>query len=56
MNISKENFVSMFLLGRTIARADEAVNAEELKMAMRYYDGLTFKMAKSILRESLTKS
>jgi uncharacterized protein (DUF2336 family) len=46
MNISKENFVSMFLLGRTIARADEAVNAEELKMAMRYYDGLTFKIAK----------
>lgn len=53
MAISKENFVSLFLLSRTVARSNEAVNAEELRMAMRYYDGLTFKTAKEILKDSI---
>lgn len=55
MNISKENFVSIFLLSRTIARSTQAVNADELRMAMRYYDGLTLKMAKEILQDSIAK-
>jgi uncharacterized protein (DUF2336 family) len=53
MAISKENFVSMFLLSRTIARSHQAVNADELRMAMRYYDSLTFKTAKDILKDSI---
>jgi uncharacterized protein (DUF2336 family) len=53
MAISKENFVSMFLLSRTVARSHEAVNADELRMAMRYYDSLTFKTAKDILKDSI---
>ena len=53
MNISKENFISIFLLSRTIVRSTQAVDANELKMAMRYYDGLTHKMAKEILRDSI---
>jgi hypothetical protein len=54
-NISKENFVSLFLLTRTIARSSQAVTAEELKMAMRYYDGLTFKAAQDILKDSIAQ-
>jgi len=53
MNISKENFVSLFLLSRTIVRSSQAVHAEELRMAMRYYDSLTHKMAKEILQDSI---
>lgn len=53
MAISKENFVSMFLLSRTVARSHQAVNADELRMAMRYYDSLTFKTAKDILKDSI---
>jgi len=53
IGISKESFVSMFLLSRTIARSNQAVTADELKMAMRYFDGLTFKMAKDILKDSI---
>ena len=51
--ISKENFVSIFLLGRTIVRSSQAVDADELRMAMRYYDGLTHKMAREILQDSI---
>lgn len=53
MKISKENFVSLFLLSRTIVRSNQAVDANELKMAMRYYDGLTYKMAQEILKDSI---
>lgn len=52
-NISKKNFVSLFLLSGTIARSTQPVNAEELRMAIRYYDGLTYKMAKDILQDSI---
>lgn len=55
VTISKENFVSIFLLSRAIALPRQAVDAEELKMAMRYYDGLTHKMAKDILAESIAR-
>lgn len=55
MNVSKENFISLFLLSRTIVRSNRAVDANELKMAMRYYDGLTHKMAKEILEDSIAK-
>ena len=55
MNFKKENFVSVFLLCRTITRTSQAVTAQELKMAMRYYDGLTYKMANEILRDSIAK-
>jgi uncharacterized protein (DUF2336 family) len=54
MNISKESFVSLFLLSRTIATPCDIVNAEEMKMAMRYYDSLTHKMAKEIMTQSLS--
>ncbi len=54
-NISKEHFVSLFLLTRTIARSSQAVTAEELKMAMRYYDGLTYKTARDILKDSIAQ-
>ena len=53
MNITKENFVSIFLLSRSITRSSQSVTAEELRMAMRYYDGLTHKMAKEILKDSI---
>lgn len=53
MNISKENFVSIFLLSRTIVKSNQPVDANELRMAMRYYDGLTYKMANEILKDSI---
>lgn len=52
-NIGRSPFMSMFLIGRAIAKPDQAVNAEELKMALRYYDGLTLKMAQDILNQSI---
>lgn len=55
LNIGKEDFVSMFLLARAIVNARETVQSDELKMAMRYYDGLTHKMAKDILTESIVR-
>jgi uncharacterized protein (DUF2336 family) len=55
MNVSKENFVSIFLLCRNITGQGETVKADELKMAARYYDGLTHKMAKEILTDSIAK-
>lgn len=53
--VSKESFVSIFLLSRAITCSRETVNAEELKMAMRYYDGITHKMAKDILTGSIAQ-
>jgi len=53
LNIAKENFISVFLLSRKLTMAHKPVDAAELKMAIRYYDGLTHKMAKDILKDSL---
>lgn len=53
--IGRKDFVSLFLLSRAIARADHAVNAAELNMALRYYDGLTFKMARDIMEHSIAR-
>lgn len=53
--VSKEAFVSLFLLSRAITSPSEIVNADELKMAMRYYDGLTYKVANEILTSSIAR-
>ena len=55
IHISKEGFVSLFLLSRAVSTAIDPVVGEELKMAIRYYDGLTHKMAKDILTNSIAK-
>ena len=55
LKISKENFVSLFLLSRTIMAPSDIVEAAEMKMAMRYYDSLTYKMAKDILSGSIAR-
>jgi uncharacterized protein (DUF2336 family) len=55
INISKEGFVSMFLLSRAVSTAVDPVVGAELKMAIRYYDGLTHKMANDILTNSIAK-
>lgn len=55
MGISKEGFISMFLLSRAVSSAVEPVVGPELTMAIRYYDGLTHKMAKDILNSSIVK-
>jgi len=55
INISKEGFISLFLLARAISTAVDPVVGAELKMAIRYYDGLTHKMANDILTNSIAK-
>ena len=52
-SISKKNFVSIFLLTGALARSDNPVGADELRMAIRYYEGLTLKTAKEILADSI---
>ena len=52
-NISKKSFVSIFLITSSFARSHRPVGAEELRMAIRYYEGLTHKMAKEILEDSI---
>ncbi len=56
MNIPKENFISIFLLSRKLTMAHKPVDSAELKIAIRYYDGLTHKIAKDILSDSIGKS
>ncbi len=52
-NISKKNFVSIFLLSGTLARSQHPVSGDELRMAIRYYEGLSYKVAKDILCDSI---
>jgi uncharacterized protein (DUF2336 family) len=52
-NIDKDKFVSIFLLSRAITMPQSPVNADELKMALRYFETLTHKMAKEILVKSI---
>ena len=54
-NISKKDFVSIFLLTSAIARSHQPVGADELRMAIRYYESLTHKMAKEILEDSIAR-
>ncbi|NBX66173.1 MAG: DUF2336 domain-containing protein [Proteobacteria bacterium] len=49
----KENFVSLFLLSRSLTRGDRAVDALELRKAIKYYDALTEEMAVSILANTI---
>ena len=53
LNIGKEGFISIFLLSRKLTGMHRTVDSKELTMAIRYYDGLTHKMAKEILQDSI---
>ena len=53
LNIGKEGFISIFLLSRKLTALHKTVDSKELTMAIRYYDGLTHKMAKEILEDSI---
>ncbi len=56
VGIAKENFVSLFLLSRSLTRGDQAVDALELRKAIKYYDAMTEDMASSILADSILQS
>lgn len=47
--INKENFVSLFLLSRSVSRGDRAVDAQELRVAIKNYDKLTPAKAAAIM-------
>jgi len=51
--ITKETFVSIFLLSRSLTRSDRAVDAIELRKAIKYYDALSEDMATSIMANSI---
>ena len=52
-NIQKKDFVSIFLLTASLVKGRPAVGADELRMAIRYYESLTYKMAKEIMEDSV---
>ncbi|HEY8963727.1 MAG TPA: DUF2336 domain-containing protein [Alphaproteobacteria bacterium] len=56
MNISKESFLSLFLLSRSLTQTDHAVDALELRKAIRYYDALTEVMATRIMASSIHRA
>lgn len=51
--VSKENFVSLFLLSRSFTRGDHAVDALELRKALKYYNALTEDVATTILANTI---
>jgi len=53
VNVSKENFLSLFLLSRSLVVADQAVDALELRKAIKYFDALTEIMATRILTTTI---
>ncbi len=53
MGVVKESFVSIFLLSRSLTRGDVAVDALELRKAIKYYDAMTEDLAASILADSI---
>lgn len=55
LKISKESFIKIFLGSASMVRERRNVTKEELRMAIRYYESLTHKMAKEILDESIRK-
>ena len=56
VGIAKESFVSLFLLSRSLTRGDQAVDALELRKAIKYYDAMTEDMASTILADSILQS
>lgn len=55
MGVAKENFVSLFLLSRSLTRTEQTVDALELRKAIRYFDAITQDFAASILADSIIK-
>lgn len=53
IGVTKENFLSLFLLSRSLIHADRAVDALELRKAIKYYDALTDVMATRIMTSSI---
>ncbi|MBU6235292.1 MAG: DUF2336 domain-containing protein [Alphaproteobacteria bacterium] len=51
--VLKENFVSIFLLSRSLTRGDRAVDALELRKAIKYFDAMTEDMASTILANTI---
>lgn len=49
IGVTKENFVSLFMISRTMVRSDDVIDAAELRKAIRYFDALTQVMATRIL-------
>lgn len=56
MNVTKENFISLFLLARSLTRGDRAVDALELRKAIKYYDAINEDMAAGIMANSILKA
>lgn len=54
-DVTKENFISIFLLSRSLTRGDRAVDASELRRAIRYYDAMTPVMAARILMNTVNE-
>lgn len=52
ISVSKENFVSLFLLARSIAHSDSPMDAGELRKAIKYYDLTSADIASQILADS----
>lgn len=55
MGVVKENFISLFLLARSLTRGDQAVDALELRKAIKYFDALNQDLATTILADSIIK-
>jgi len=56
MGVTKENFISLFLLSRSLTRGDQAVDALELRKAIKYFDALNADMAAGIIADSIIKA
>ena len=52
-DINKENFVSLFLLSRSTSRGDRAVDAQELRQAIKNYDKISKAKAASIMLDAV---
>ena len=53
LNITKEGFVSIFLLARAITTPDQAVSASELQSAVRYFEMLNYHNAKEVFDKTI---
>lgn len=52
-DVNKENFVSLFLLSRSTTRGDRAVDAQELRQAIKNYDKTSKAKAASVMVEAV---
>jgi uncharacterized protein (DUF2336 family) len=55
IHVTKENFVSLFLLSRSLTRGECAVDAYELRKAIKYFDAISADFAASIMANTIIK-